>query len=940
MYKYYQLKGGAEPWAVTNSATDISDKSPTFITVLNTSIILDRDSTSALKDSVKYRGPFYLDLDSEDLDEAIEDAQITATKLKAYGLQETDFQIFLSGKKGLHFIVPMTVFTDDKAVLNLPATYKELAYKVGTPSTDFRVYTGGMGRMFRTCYNQRENGAYKVQITLEELDSLTRDSYGILCSSKRSIQVPLTPVFRNEFALVYDACKQKFGTRKAVYKPPSAAAVQSARGTIESLLSNDSTAGFNQIALQLAIYAIAARWSEDLLVEQARVFLQDHEGGPRYGTPAKRERELRNLYRYCENNSSLEFSQAAINKLLPKIEVAEPNTPDNKLSIVMQDYSILQVTEDSTKTITTCGMHNGTILVSRGDVAIKLTEGAAPMSRSIMEELRIELKDSMTDLTVTIPIKSFNSASALHGELSKYGQAFLGNDVAARQLIGSIMSEIKRNGRLVYSTAREGLDWIQLIDHPDEAMREGFLVWADLDGVRFSPRVREAGVHIEFAPLDNETFESDLSKLTPTSTWMESPENRAEMRIFLNRLFESNLPETLAVSLGWLTACFYKQLIVKGFKQFPLMYLVGPAGLGKSRTMGLHLQLFYQFKSPKSVTPRATNFAMQALANASASIPLLLDEYKPHELTDDRAQAIRLLLRDSYDQRTAPRGGGSRSNSSLTSLSHITLTAPIVAISEAIESETAVLERIVLVNIRKAGPGMYGRYERNFNFCESKGGLLTRLGYGVVEQILDDSFSYDAFRGEFTKLLNESMTKYSSRDLDITHPDYKRRSKLKSRVIFNYTVAMFGIRKFFDVLHKYYGDEFDYTLEQFELNCFKSIWDLCEATTPEYLKALSDFAALTYIRDRPDLRMEHNYDYMIDSGEVTLNLTLILQRYRMYSKQVGVKPLYASLEAMTSSLKNCPEFLRMTDQTKNAEGVCVVLDLAALYTAGCLKFRT
>jgi hypothetical protein len=111
MYRYYQKIGGTEPWQVTQASTDFSSIRPTFITVLAVDLIITPDMERQQLETLKYQGPMYIDLDNDaDISESIADGKLLWEKLKAHDVQADDVEIYLSGKKGLHFLIPQEVF--------------------------------------------------------------------------------------------------------------------------------------------------------------------------------------------------------------------------------------------------------------------------------------------------------------------------------------------------------------------------------------------------------------------------------------------------------------------------------------------------------------------------------------------------------------------------------------------------------------------------------------------------------------------------------------------------------------------------------------------------------------------------------------------------------------------------------------------------------------
>ena len=151
LYYYTQKVGGEEAWAPIQANRSLDELRPTFVTILAIDTLFDDRPTREEIEKAKYQGPLYFDLDADDIEDSIAGAQALHVKLLASGLKPEDIQVFLSGKKGLHLIVPMACFVEKPApVVKLPAIYKELALKFAVDTLDFKVYTARKGRMLRT----------------------------------------------------------------------------------------------------------------------------------------------------------------------------------------------------------------------------------------------------------------------------------------------------------------------------------------------------------------------------------------------------------------------------------------------------------------------------------------------------------------------------------------------------------------------------------------------------------------------------------------------------------------------------------------------------------------------------------------------------------------------------------------------------------------------
>ncbi|MCL5459643.1 hypothetical protein M3M33_13490, partial [Loigolactobacillus coryniformis] len=93
-----------------------------------------------------------------------------------------------------------------------------------------------------------------------------------------------------------------------------------------------------------------------------------------------------------------------------------------------------------------------------------------------------------------------------------------------------------------------------------------------------------------------------------------------------------------------------------------------------------------------------------------------------------------LMFRDAYNARDVQRGGGSRDNDNFRVLSTTALSAPIMFIAEAIEEETAVMERVVLVAVSPPPQGVAHRWASRFFAFQKNAHVLAILGYYLASK--------------------------------------------------------------------------------------------------------------------------------------------------------------------------------------------------------------
>ncbi len=174
----------------------------------------------------------WVDIDNqEDLAQAHRDTLTTAKKLEAVGVDPACCSYFASGGKGFHIYIPLAALVPAGVAgvgkpmcENLALTCKGFVMDcLVTESTDFRIYNGGKGRIFRQPNVQRPNGKYKVQISLNELRCMDPDGYAKVTEQPRPLfavpdPVPITAV-NPAWVKAFTAAA---GNRKKKSSPPGA----------------------------------------------------------------------------------------------------------------------------------------------------------------------------------------------------------------------------------------------------------------------------------------------------------------------------------------------------------------------------------------------------------------------------------------------------------------------------------------------------------------------------------------------------------------------------------------------------------------------------------------------------------------------------------------------------------------------------------------------
>ena len=940
LYRAYQLVGGNEPWVSAHDNTDFKAIGPTFITVLACDTLLTKTSLKNMVEDAKYYGPMYFDLDDEhEVGNAIAGAKELWAKLESYGLTEQDVDIFLSGKKGLHLLVSPICFMEKQApVHKLPSIYKEIAFRLAVDRLDFSIYSLRRGRMLRTTYQKRDNGNYKVAITAQQLRELTAESYNTLCAVPKDAE-PKKPTFKPKFAILYEEIGQKLrATKKIKTKPVDAVTLKRHLPTIERLMKGEGVkegTGFNKIAIQLAIYAHEAKLTEDELVAQCEGLAVNHSSdGYRYNSYSKRKEELRRMYTYLEDNSGYDY---AIGPIKAMLEVKEDATEGEEASDEGDGSGLF--------------VRNNSYLVAseQGDRHImdaKFTEAAVLLFPETGEIACIYAKIQTNEKTGKIVLErgDFASSSALHKVVSTHGVSFTGTDIHARHLYTHMLREAKIDGLTVYVTGREGLDMLQVPMSSIEEAREPFVVWSDSNGVIIPKSLVEKGLDIRFIgyPDEKGVLKTDLAKAPNWLQWSALPDHTDKMFTMLKGLLTCQSPSSISKLIGWMTSCFYGALFRNSYGKFPLLHINGVAGSGKTETLEGLMHMFYYRADPLIMSPSSSNFALSSAVSASASIPVIIDEYKPHKMHPNRLEELKSMFRSSYNTHTVSKGGGNRVKDSFGAIHSVKLSGPIVFVAEAMEQETALLERCVLVTLRRPSGLMYKRYAPRFQDFKKNQGLLAILGQHIAATVIS-GYSTAMLIQEFD-VLHEAARKQHMENGQLTlsaqeseKAPPKEEFYSRPRVVYNHAIAEFGLTKFFEVILKMFptkAEELSTIFKALLDGVYQGMDEVAKQTMPEYIKVLMVLSDMSRFRSDDSNKLNSGIDYELGSIADTSTLTLVgrlcFNRYRTYCKTIGELPLFSGEASFLHALRDSDLFIRTGTGTKQVQQETLVLDYEAL----------
>lgn len=958
MFYYYQKVGGEEVWSAVPASQlgKVSEQHhPMFVTVLAVNKLVE-DLEREQRDKLSYEGPFYVDWDGPDIGVVIAQVHAFMGKLEAMGLDLSMARWYATGSKGFHMELPSECFMEKPVkggTPNLPVIYKELVFQLYVDNIDLSVYSQGRGRMWRQPNVRRENGNYKVQLTVDEVRALTVASCKELVSAPRELFAATAPELNTDLMVAFARAKQKVedGMKERSKRKKDPLAGDKAKSSISIKMMMDGVGlkdgvGFHQLALQIAIIANTAGLTEDQMLEQCVNLTESHQGDSiRYGTPAKRRDELRRMYRYTSDNPMYGFSIGAVKVLLShpapdldglivneqdiKEEIAtaaetkqsDSEAPDefNDVAggVTLSKFGVYVASEDGNK--------RRVCAVSFQDIHLLMSMETGQIAAYEAEVL----VNGRPTGRQTIEMETFQSLQMFNRFCQRLGHQMQGADQHLRGMFMRFIELAKKKGRALYIAKREGLDLVNIPNHPHPALREPFMVWADGRGVILDPRVRnlkdEAGnpvsldVSFQGFPDPRGLFKTDLEDAPKLEDWLRIPMNKDALRDTLRHMMMCQKADVISKLLGWYCACPYRMIFHKAYSKFPLLHVNGPAGSGKTEMNKTMASMFFYNQEPKMLTPGSTVFAIQQHMSGSTSLPLLVDEYKPHEISQETHNKLKLMFRDAYNARDVQKGGGNRESDDYRVLSHTQLAAPLVFIAEAPEEESAVAERVVLVTIIKPASTISLKQLAHYQAWDRNKKHFSILGQYLVAEAIETS-GIEQLRAEFDPLFEAARNEYMLTEDDLQRGLDERtlaeKQGAKERSVFNFTVARFGLMKFRRLVDSIFGrEEFAVLFDELERHTYDRMNDLQPATQAEWAKVMDTFAQMSYNVDpNSSFAMIANKQYasgvMGGRNVVEIAVQDAYLRYRAYMKTTGSRPLYTGVQSFIQSIKDCPALIK------------------------------
>ena len=930
---FFQQEGKESRW--TEALADrresiISSGQPAFSTVLDLSLIPDDNDWS----KVKYKGPFYADFDAgDDLPFVCDQFKSFLGKLDSeLEFDLTQARLYASGGKGFHIEIPQECFMPKMPPAGtawLPYIYREMAQAHIVDTLDLNVYTGKKGRQWRTVNVLRDNGNYKVPITLEEAMDMDEDMYREIIKAPRPLIVPTPPDVNSRLARLFDSAKDKVTTslrhkkkrmekanefldpwKKAKKTPPSILRLMHGEDIAEG-------AGFQSLAMQLAIYAVSMGMARKEFLDGCVGLIDNHVSDSyRYNNRQKRTEELGRMFDYMEENNFYDFDVGPIVRLLkPGTSIGDLGVLDREdkedkpaKPVVTHDGDDDPAPETAPVYDVLKGVRKGFFMNSEG--MFKQTgENTDAVSRAVLRNVEafydFESKNFSGyefDIVVggrkvarkMLGSDTFVSAVAMRKFFGGLQVAYQGGEAETAALLDIVSEKAERGGR-VYSYPREGFF---IIDHPELDDPTPVACYLTQDTYLCSYK-EDDPLYFRLRYRPNEAVSTYLIDIHKAPTLGE------EHKKYIHDLLDFNHPDVVFNLVGWFFAAYLRSHFLRAFQQFPVLQIFGEAGAGKTQSVYMASRLhWYKNDMGLDTAHSYTPFTLDNKVSTSHSAPAIIDEYKPRELRQARGKYEKLkdVIKNSYvGGNTGNRGTINRGGETSLGVIKSKCAAPLIFIGEAIENETAIIERCVFVKLVKdyQTPARSAAFHRLHDTDEGKA-ALSALGKFFMGQMF--GLNLDSLAKEVNQIILDIKASMPS-------SDDKEVRAMAERMIFNIATVIYGWRNLQKVLRKVYGKEFDAKIDEMIAEKLDSSMSGEETKVSrrfgrsEISKVVSQIAMLSREQERPyELRL--GKDYITGDDWVEFKVEKAYSLYRMYCGTTHEQPLFDNLDTFCVALSS------------------------------------
>lgn len=876
MFRYSKGEGKSVWRLIENSEKGIHaaiENGAMFTTVLS----IDNDLDHLDDDKkVSYKGPLYFDIDNDkDEHESLLDCRRLLLNLyDKCGVNLNNLVIHCSGSKGFHILVPAKVFGTGKASPALPYTYKKMATEFNLINLDYGIYSGGKGRMWRLENLRRESGRYKVRLTAAQVFGLTMPEIQALTykpGKETPFDINKGVEYSAELAALYK--RSEFKQQKLVTVEDSKfRRLEGNPGCITKLLKLEDVQTdrrFNHLIMLVCAYAKGKGWRLGDLEAETEFLIANGKSSV-YRTDRERLTHMRSIFNYVMASPEYSFSCSVMRKTVTCEHDLCPSCAIQK-STEETDYDPtlgMEVSHNCYFRKTDSGRNQITTFIIKPTSVIEFVDTRECKEYTINTVL---IADNSNTAHVVFTQPDWGSKSALIKRLPHPDFAYLGGDTDVQRIF-KLVSQLqvpKKTGVRVIGLHKLDNTW------------------------HFVASEGSLGSNGELNEL---LLETDY--YLPTSLISEPQASYGDMSMVINNLFKFNANEITVPLVGWFVATFYKERIFEITHQFPLLFIFGAAGAGKTQTI-LNLKRLFCLgvDNIKSIAD-VTNFTLIKSANANNTIPLMLDEYKASTFNHFQVKMVSKLIRAAYNNEAGERGTASQE------IKTYFYRSPIILAGEQTVTEPAARDRIIEVHMNKDLSAPHLK-----DFKKLQDAPLGRLGKLLLQDALKIS----------DELLRELLD-----ECQLAVPDtYNDRPRL------NQAIMGLGIRLLTRVcteynLHTVVEEAWRQYTERRVVTATEEYADSRKTDIDRILEAIS---MMSDTDDRYGVHKNHEFK-LDEAGQVLfINLRVVHSRFLKFAEEYKSEAEAMNYTSFIKLIRKEPYFIKDSVPTKLSGGtkLCTAL---------------
>jgi hypothetical protein len=876
-YRYWKPEGKAVWKLFQDSDQGIQDviaKGAHFYTILSIDQDIDKLDSET---KVNYKGPLYFDIDCDDEHKSLADCRKLLLSLyKDYGVNLNQLAIHCTGGKGFHIVVPAKIFSTGKANQYLPYTYKNMAVTFGLEFLDYSIYSGGKGRMWRIENIKRTSGRYKVQLTAAQIFSLDFDDiYQLTLHPGNPTVEPKNVDFSAELSALF---------KRSEYRPQKIQAIgcEKLKGIsgdpacIRHLLKAEKLKEgkrFNQLIMALAAYAVGKGWSIDD-IESRSEFMRGSIKSSAYKSDRDKLSHVKAIFKFfasAVDNPQYQFACQHMQHVVdvvgddcpqcPLMAQIEADEYDPLLGLMVINNCFYKRSESGKTQLTTFNIMPTAVIEYIDSHDSEFTMHAQLISTNNLK------------MPIVFTQPDWGSKSAFIKKLPHPDFAYLGGDTDVSRLF-HVLGQINVPKKIGVRTIGMHLvkDKWHFVGH------EGSL---GPNGER-----------------DELLLESDYPLHTKLIS--ESDPDANELKQMVEFLFKFNALEIVVPLVGWFVSTFYKERIFSFTRQFPLLFIFGAAGSGKTQTI-LALKNIYALSNDniKSIAD-VTNFTLIKSAASNNTIPLMLDEYKSSTFSQFQVKMVSKLIRAAYNNEAGERGtAGQR-------IMTYYYKSPIIIAGEQTVSEPAAKDRIIEVHLTRA---MSTPHTADFEVLRTL--PLPKLGHMLLN---------DSVRMEQTKLKELYAECFKA-----VPEAYKDRPRV------NQAVMLLGLRLLEELVKPYGLDGIiRYNLKHYWAGRVQHIEEEVRMSNKSDVDRILE--AINTMAENNRTALFHGQDYVIENGILKLNMRVIYANFAKFADEYKLDADTPNYTSFVKLIKKESYFVKDDQPTKLGQHIrlCMFLDVKKL----------